>query len=136
MKSLKSDGKTIFISSHILPELADVCDNVAIIERGKLKFAGSVNAAIKFATGSRQITFTILNTEKINFAMKVIKSFQSVLSLENSEENISFKYTGEDGGLYEIIKRLVAEDIQFIPSSGKLYDFEQAFKTITTGEVR
>ena len=35
-------GKTIIISSHILHELADICNMVAIIERGELIYAGSV----------------------------------------------------------------------------------------------
>ena len=36
-------GKTILISSHILLELADLCDKVAIIEQGKLLFTGTVH---------------------------------------------------------------------------------------------
>ena len=40
-------GKTILVSSHILPELADICNKIGIIERGKLLFDGDVNAAIR-----------------------------------------------------------------------------------------
>ena len=36
-------GKTIMVSSHILPELADICNKVGIIEQGQLKFNGTVN---------------------------------------------------------------------------------------------
>jgi hypothetical protein len=39
-------GKTILISSHILHELAELCNMVGIIERGKLLFAGSVREAL------------------------------------------------------------------------------------------
>ncbi len=35
-------GKTILVSSHILPELADICNKIGIIERGKLLFDGDV----------------------------------------------------------------------------------------------
>ena len=40
---LRSMGKTIFLSSHILTELADVCTSVAILERGRLVVAGPIN---------------------------------------------------------------------------------------------
>jgi ABC-2 type transport system ATP-binding protein len=42
LKQLRATGKTIMVSSHILPELADVCNKIGIIERGEL----IVNAAV------------------------------------------------------------------------------------------
>src|SRR5215470_9078956 len=49
LKELRRMGKTILISSHILPELADLCNKVGIIERGELLFAGTVEAALRKA---------------------------------------------------------------------------------------
>jgi len=49
LKELKRMGKTIIISSHILPELADFCNTVGIIERGKLLFSGTVAEAMRRA---------------------------------------------------------------------------------------
>ena len=46
LKELKRMGKTILISSHILHELAELCNTVGIIERGKLLFAGTVREAL------------------------------------------------------------------------------------------
>lgn len=47
LKELRNMGKTILVSSHILPELADICNKIGIIERGKLLFDGDVEAAIR-----------------------------------------------------------------------------------------
>jgi ABC-2 type transport system ATP-binding protein len=47
IKELRSMGKTILLSSHILPELADICNKIGIIERGKLLFDGDVQTAIQ-----------------------------------------------------------------------------------------
>src|SRR5919206_4881468 len=47
IKELRNMGKTILLSSHILPELADICNKIGIIERGKLLFDGDVEAAIR-----------------------------------------------------------------------------------------
>jgi len=46
LKELRNMGKTILVSSHILPELADICNKIGIIERGKLLFDGYVASAI------------------------------------------------------------------------------------------
>src|SRR5579862_830754 len=47
IKELRNMGKTILLSSHILPELADICNKIGIIERGKLLFNGDVTEAIQ-----------------------------------------------------------------------------------------
>jgi len=47
LMELRRMGKTIMVSSHILPELAKVCNKIGIIERGKLEFDGDVETAIK-----------------------------------------------------------------------------------------
>lgn len=49
MKELKRMGKTIIISSHILPELAEICNVVGIIERGHLLYNGTVAEALRRA---------------------------------------------------------------------------------------
>jgi len=46
LKELRKLGKTIMVSSHILPELADICNKVGIIERGKLLISEEVKAVM------------------------------------------------------------------------------------------
>ena len=47
LKDLRKLGKTIMVSSHILPELADVCNKVGIIERGKLLVSAEVDDVMR-----------------------------------------------------------------------------------------
>ncbi|MBL8963839.1 MAG: ABC transporter ATP-binding protein [Phycisphaeraceae bacterium] len=49
LKELRRMGKTILISSHILPELAELCNVVGIIERGQLLFSGTVDEIVRRA---------------------------------------------------------------------------------------
>ena len=46
LRELKRMGKTIFISSHILSELADLCDSCTILDRGEVKYTGSMRALL------------------------------------------------------------------------------------------
>src|SRR5438270_13847988 len=47
LKELRSMGKTILVSSHILPELADICNKIGIIEQGVLLVNGAVVDVMK-----------------------------------------------------------------------------------------
>ncbi|MEO1583101.1 MAG: ABC transporter ATP-binding protein [Planctomycetota bacterium] len=53
LKELRRMGKTILISSHILHELAELCNQVGIIERGKLLFSGDVSEILRRARVGR-----------------------------------------------------------------------------------
>jgi ABC-2 type transport system ATP-binding protein len=61
LADLKSQGKTIFLNSHILQEVELVCDRVAILDRGNLKFCGRVTelttdrGAVDAVTGNQKI---------------------------------------------------------------------------------
>ncbi len=57
--SLKSQGKTVFFSSHILPDAEMVCDQVAIINKGKLLKSGSLNQLLNARIKS--VDFTCRN---------------------------------------------------------------------------
>lgn len=50
LRELRRLGKTIFISSHILSELAELCDSVTIIDRGKSKFSGPMEELLEKQT--------------------------------------------------------------------------------------
>ena len=73
LKELRNMGKTILVSSHILPELADICNKIGIIERGELMVHGSVkdvmkqvreNTVLHISTGDRNSeAFTLLNQQ-------------------------------------------------------------------------
>jgi len=47
LKELRKLGKTILVSSHILPELADICNKVGIIERGELLISADVSEVMR-----------------------------------------------------------------------------------------
>ena len=54
IKALKGEGRTIFMSSHLLPEVQEVCDEVALLDRGKLLIHGSVR---DLSRGTGAVTF-------------------------------------------------------------------------------
>src|SRR5436853_468993 len=60
IRQLAADGKTVLVSSHILTELAEMCDQVGIIERGKLLAVGSVAEIQRKQTPLRSVRVRVL----------------------------------------------------------------------------
>ena len=45
LKNLKEKGKTIFFSSHILNDIEKICDEIAILNHGQIKYTGKIDSA-------------------------------------------------------------------------------------------
>ncbi len=61
LRELRNMGKTILLSSHILTELAELCDHVAIMERGKLVISAPIDEILRRASEHRRFTIQVLN---------------------------------------------------------------------------
>ncbi|MFT4640268.1 MAG: ABC-2 type transport system ATP-binding protein [Verrucomicrobiales bacterium] len=85
MQELRSLGKTIFISSHIFTELATLCDHVAILDRGQLKYTGSMKGLVK--DQSEEGAYRIEVAELIPEVESAIKALTGFMSLETVERD-------------------------------------------------
>ncbi len=101
LKELRRMGKTILISSHILHELAELCNQVGIIERGKLLFSGNVKEAIRRAKVGR--TFHVMLTDRSRQAAEMLTSVPGVrkVTLRKAEDD-ERDATG-DGNVIEVV---------------------------------
>ena len=76
LKELRRMGKTILISSHILPELAELCNVVGIIERGQLLFNGSVDEILRRARLGHVLHVGV--TDRVEQAAQILAKIQGV----------------------------------------------------------
>src|SRR5581483_3087979 len=60
LKELRRMGKTILISSHILPELADFCNKIGIIEQGEMIVSGDVGEIMRQITGGQLLDVCVV----------------------------------------------------------------------------
>lgn len=95
LKHLKSMGKTILISSHILPELAEMCDEIGVIDNGKLIAHGNVAAIQEQLQGDKRIVVKVL--EQMERARDFFEEdpFISSIEVADSRNEISFNYRGK-----------------------------------------
>ena len=66
LRQLGALGKTVIISSHILTELADICDHVGIIERGRLLASGSVETLLRQVQQNRILAVRLLADTRLS----------------------------------------------------------------------
>jgi ABC-2 type transport system ATP-binding protein len=133
LRELKSMGKTIFISSHILPELADFCDAIGVMERGKLVAAGDVREIMGRIKGERTVEIHLL--EGAERAAKRLEGEQGVASLRVEGRKLTVGLEGDERRQAELLSLLIAEGIPVYRFEEISTDIEDVFLKITgTGE--
>src|SRR5438309_10432906 len=86
LKELRSMGKTILVSSHILPELADICNKIGIIEKGKLEFDGTVESAIR-QVRQRTVLSVAVGNGLNHLAKEQLEGHADIASVEVKEDD-------------------------------------------------
>ena len=106
---LRSLGKTILLSSHILPELASICDRVGILNRGVLLAQGTVKEISAQLQENLQILVTV--DSDVNHALAVVQKLGDVQNAVIADsEHLSFSFTGG--------RKLAGELLAFLQTSG------------------
>ncbi len=89
LQELRGMGKTVFISSHILSELAELCDSVTIIDRGHIKYSGSIDQLL-----SRQDVHPTFRLTLGNPGPELLEQLQDlpgVVSVEALDDETEFR---------------------------------------------
>jgi ABC-2 type transport system ATP-binding protein len=133
LKELQSMGKTIVISSHILPELTELCTMIGIIDRGRMRATGAVQDVIQQLTSGRRLRIGVLGKQSKPIA--VLSALASVRQVEVVNGAIEASYDGDEDTAAEILQALTTAGIrvsEFSPLDGGL---EDAFLRATSEET-
>ena len=131
LKELRAMGKTIIISSHILPELAELCDDIGVIENGKLIAYGSVG---DMTVGVRGISIMQLKVlDQVEAAEKVLSDCPFVKRVDNKNRYFRFQFTGSDADKAVLLTKLLGEGIPVVSFSEAKENLEDVFLAITEG---
>ncbi len=133
LRNLKSMGKTILISSHILPELAEMCDEIGVIDNGKLIAHGNVAAIQAQLQGEKRIVMKV--TDRINEVRAYLEEDPHISSIDVLEHRleIAFNYRGTDAEQVELLKKAILADLPIYALSEEEKDLEDVFMAITKG---
>ncbi len=132
LKELRNMGKTILVSSHILPELADICNKIGIIERGKLLFNGDVESAIR-QVRQRTIMRVVVGNDLTLLAKEQVAAHPDVVSVEVKDEAMLVTlHEGVADGSF-LADLLVKGGFRLKTLKEEEVDLEDVFMSITKG---
>jgi len=134
LKELKAMGKTIIISSHILPELADFCNKIGIIEQGELIVSGDVSAIMRQITGGQLLDVRVLPEDQEQ-AVALLQAMPMIRSVRPTDRELKVEYTGDPDHTYEVLAALVAQGVRVRSFTEEHTDLEDIFMKVTRGVV-
>ena len=134
-------GKTIFFSSHILADVAEICTHIGIIEAGQMVAQGSMDDMQRQLMPHREITITVLNRDELEMAMSFITPLEGVLDaleVEKSDKGrprLRIHYEGDDEGVARLSRRLSEAGLSIVGFSEEERNLEAVFMRATKGLV-
>lgn len=118
----KKNGKAIFFSSHILPDVEEICDKIGIISSGKILKIGSLNEILKGEIKGVLITVRNLNFEKINDLIFEKRGNEYILRVLQNE-------------VEDVLKKLLSfENVKIVSVKEEFFSLEEIFLKITKEE--
>ncbi|MEZ6089967.1 MAG: ABC transporter ATP-binding protein [Pirellulaceae bacterium] len=134
IRSLAGEGKTILISSHILTELAEMCDRIGIIERGRLLATGSVDEVRRTLQPSRRMSLRIASP--IDPVVALLQNMEDVRDVQSIDATIQFSFEGDPSRQVAILHYLCDQRIEVLEYTQRHESLEDVFLKITRGEVQ
>ncbi|MCP5521329.1 MAG: ABC transporter ATP-binding protein [Verrucomicrobiales bacterium] len=134
LQELQRMGKTIIISSHILSELQNLCNRVAIIEKGKLIYSGPVQGVRdQLATG--RVMWVRVSGDP-GQAVELLKSRSEVSNVETVDGRIKVTLSDHESDHAVVAETLVKGGARLIELREDELGLEEVFLRVTRGETQ
>jgi ABC-2 type transport system ATP-binding protein len=134
IRELAAEGKTILISSHILTELAEMCDQVGIIEQGRLLAVGSVAEIQRTQRTHSDVKVRVLGGGAPLCGW--LEQRDDVEQIEVDGELVHFSHQGDRRAEAALLKEIVEAGFDVIEFGCKQKSLEDVFMQVTRGAVQ
>lgn len=131
MRRLGQMGKTVIVSSHILPELADICNKIGIIDKGKLQVSAEVDEVMKQV---REKTVLFVGVfERESEAGELLKGHEMVESVESGDGHLTVTLTARIEDYSPLANSLIENGYRISQFQEEEVSLESAFMALTKG---
>ncbi|MGO8705936.1 MAG: ATP-binding cassette domain-containing protein [Candidatus Brocadiia bacterium] len=131
LKELRRMGKTIFISSHILSELATLCDSFTIIDRGVVKYTGSKHALL--VQDGRIHSYVIALARAHPPVEEMLRKLDGVTGVSPMDEEAAYRVTfdAEKLGVNAVLSAIIASGAELASLQEDTGQLNRAFMDLT-----
>ncbi|OPZ81556.1 MAG: putative ABC transporter ATP-binding protein YbhF [bacterium ADurb.Bin429] len=136
LKELRNMGKTILVSSHILPELADFCNKIGIIEKGNLLLFGGVEEIMQQINGGQGLEIRLAKGDDMEKATAVLQAVPGVQEVQQDGELLRVAFDHALAEQHQLLSALITAGLRVESCAESRLDLEDLFMNITQGEVQ
>ncbi len=137
LRELQAMGKTIFVSSHILSEIEEICTHIGIIEAGHLVATGTLEEMRQHIQAQRVVKVGL--TGQVEEAQAWLAGQPDVARVEpvagNGEGDLQVTFAGDDDALARLLSELVGAGFPVVMFREETGDLEDVFMRLTKGIV-
>ena len=136
LRELRRLGKTIFISSHILSELAELCDSVTIIDRGIVRYSGAMSGLLTADDGDRP-RYRLALAAEVDGAEAALARIPGVDSVERVDGRSEYRLSCRNGhgDANALLRGVLDLNLPVAAFSREQKHLNQAFMDLTTAGV-
>jgi ABC-2 type transport system ATP-binding protein len=134
LRSLRDQGATILISSHILTELEGFCTSIGIMERGRLVRSGSIEQVTAAATSTRLVRISWAGNSLATAESK-LRGDPRISELSLAAGSGTFRFSGDEEELAPVLAGLIASNIPVTSFGEVKQTVEDLYMKLSTHEV-
>ncbi len=135
LRTLKEMGKSVLISSHILPELSEMCDSLTILDHGKLIFSGSVTALSDRMNGRNPLEIRLQedsDTKNVETLVTILRENPLVEEITQEEPRLlRVRMGGKEEDLSALLQLLIMRGIPVCDFHRASMNLEKVFMEVT-----
>lgn len=135
---LAARGKTLIVTSHILPELARICNTVAIITCGKLRAFGPLDEVMRQLCPRRSYEVQLVKPEQLARAEAAVALWlqnDEGLTVSHAERILRFQTSRSEDELSSLLRQLVEQHIEISQFREVATDLEDAFLSVASQDA-
>jgi ABC-2 type transport system ATP-binding protein len=134
---VRERGVTVIISSHILRELDDLCDQVAILQKGKIVVSGDVSKIIDQYEVAR-LVYELRLLSGVEAAKQVLARHRVLVESEGQADGLhclSLQVQGDDDAVADVLADLVAAGVRVVTCSRVRSRLEDVYNRLSEDQV-
>lgn len=133
LRRLGQMGKTIIVSSHILPELADICNKVGIIDRGELKVNATVTEVLRRVREHTVLVVQPASSDQLPQIAKLLEGHAKVQATQVGDASLRIVLRTDVTDYTDLPRLLIENGVNLRSFSEEALDLESAFMALTKG---